>query len=68
MLESKLTESFGRRAYRKIALKCKNGLLTEVQIALPAAINEAESIEQLIARTTLKKFGNCQSRIKIDAY
>lgn len=49
-LREKIRQSFGKEASNKVYLGCKNGLLVDVYIQLPALIPANESLESLVKK------------------
>ena len=63
-------ESFGIGAYDKIALQCnRNGLLKEIQIALPKDINSNSKLRNLLSAENLpnKGKGSCKDSFELKA-
>lgn len=56
-------KSFGEGSYRKIAVNCSNGTLTEIQINLPKELGG--DMKGLLAQGTNQKKGSCSDAIQI---
>lgn len=68
-LRDKIAETFGRKNSRKVYLGCKNGVLVDIYIQLPALIPQNESLEFLVDKAPDYKYrDSCPARIKISDF
>ena len=67
--EKAFNKSFGRNAYQRVALQCSQGLLTELQIALPQTLEQGSQLTDLLQVDAVPTngSGSCGARFIIDA-
>ncbi len=65
-LNQSFDTSFGQDAHTKITLLCAKGLLSEVQMNLPADISRTDSLPSLLAKAPKAKNSNCPDTLLID--
>ena len=59
--------AFGAHAHTHISLSCRNGMLTEIQLALPKDLSSCTSLQTLLTQGQTLQGGRCGARFKIDA-
>jgi ribonuclease T2 len=68
-LRERLVEAFGVKSSGNIYLGCKNGILVDIYIHLPALIPSQESLEFLIDKAPNHQYKDaCPSRVKISDF
>ena len=62
-------QSFGANSYQRVALQCRKGLLTELQIALPKILENSHLLHDLLQvdSVPINGVGNCGASFKVDA-
>lgn len=67
-LRSAFNAAFGPDTANRLKLRCRNGMLVELQINLPARLNADSDIGALLARAApADQPGNCRRQFRIDA-
>ncbi len=64
---SRLAAVLGAAARERVKLGCKDGLLVDVQISLPAALEAGADLEILIAQAAPKDGSSCGETFRVDA-
>ncbi|MDX1835986.1 ribonuclease T2 family protein [Legionella taurinensis] len=68
-LEERVRLSFGSNAAKKVYLGCKNGLLVDIYIQLPALIPYSESLKTLVQKAPeLKRYQGCPASVGISDF
>jgi ribonuclease T2 len=69
MLRDKIIEAFGKKNSEKVYLGCKNGVLVDIYIQLPALIPFDESLDSLIDKAPNYQYrDSCPKRVKISDF
>ncbi|MGQ3891601.1 ribonuclease T2 family protein [Legionella sp. CNM-4043-24] len=69
ILRDKITQSFGADATRKVYLGCKNGLLVDVFVQLPALIPAESSLTELVNKAPeFTRYEGCPESIAISNF
>jgi ribonuclease T2 len=69
MLREMIAQAFGKKNSGRIYLGCKNGVLVDIYIQLPASISLDESLESLIDRASNYQYrDSCSSNVKISDF
>ncbi|WED43048.1 ribonuclease T2 family protein [Legionella cardiaca] len=68
-LREKVRESFGKETSRKVYFGCKNGILVDIYIQLPALISSTESLAVLISKAPdFEHYDACPGNIVISDF
>lgn len=68
-IQAAIRETFGKDSIRKIYLGCKNGLLVDVYIQLPALIPGDETLRDLVAKAPeLNRYDGCPAKFGISDF
>lgn len=68
-VQAKIRETFGNDSVRKVYLGCKNGLLVDIFIELPALIPATESLQTLVAKAPeLNRYDGCPANYGISDF
>ncbi|KTC99843.1 ribonuclease T2 family protein [Legionella erythra] len=68
-LEDQVRLAFGSEAAKKVYLGCKNGLLVDIYIQLPALIPYSESLKSLVQQAPeLKRHSGCPASVGISDF
>lgn len=68
-LRIKVRESFGENAAHKVYLGCKNGMLVDIFIQLPALIPQTDSLQALIKKAAdFKRYEGCPRTVVISDF
>ncbi|PCK07888.1 MAG: ribonuclease T [Alteromonadaceae bacterium] len=61
--------SFGGGSYQRLVLRCKSGMLTELQVALPQQIDNGLGLRELLSQPHIASdgLGNCGNYFLIDS-
>ncbi|WP_218997763.1 hypothetical protein [Shewanella algae] len=65
-LRQAFQQSFGPESNHKLSLKCHQGMLTEIQLSLPAKIDNS-NLKALLEQAPRIAPGNCGNYMLIDA-
>lgn len=63
---SRLAAVLGAGSRERVKLGCKNGMLVEVQISLPARMERGEDLDALMARAAPKSGSTCGAAFHVD--
>ncbi len=66
--KAEFEKNFGYSSFEKVTLKCKRGMLTEMQLSLPRELNTKQKLKDLLAVPGIPDNGqgNCRHQFKID--
>lgn len=69
VLRKQIEEAFGVENSRKIYLGCKNGILVDVYVILPALIPMEEPLEALLSQVSTSRYNDaCSQYVKLSAF
>ncbi|CEK12086.1 ribonuclease T2 family protein [Legionella hackeliae] len=68
-LRTLVSESFGQNTARKVYFGCKNGILVDIFINLPALIPQSESLPALVSKAPdFERYDGCPANIAISDF